>query len=186
MSYGINCISIHVTLSVLQRVNVKEGQGRCPEPEGSLYMTWRSSDPSQMFIFPFMGTLEARLNEQLTPVVQPPPAVEKPSGNTNHSIETLVVVLAVITILAVIAGILARLCGGRHFGGNGEHDIEGWTKSASLVRLKVRPSMPEQGDSLALHRVYLDMIPSSCSVDWSTSLETKAVEYICRFSAREI
>ncbi|KAB5551800.1 hypothetical protein DKX38_009111 [Salix brachista] len=77
-----------------------------------------------MFIFPFMGTLEARLNEQLTPVVQPPPAVEKPSGNTNHSIETLVVVLAVITILAVIAGILARLCGGRHFGGNGEHDIE--------------------------------------------------------------
>ena len=76
-----------------------------------------------------MGTLETRLNEQLTPVVQSPPAVEKPSGNTNHSIETLVVVLAVITILAVIAGILARLCGGRHFGGNGEHDIEGWVES---------------------------------------------------------
>ncbi|KAJ6741820.1 FISSION REGULATOR-LIKE PROTEIN [Salix viminalis] len=82
-----------------------------------------------MFISPFMGTLEGRLNEQLTPVFQPPPAVEKPSGNTNHSIETLVVVLAVITILAVIAGILARLCGGRHFGGNGEHDIEGWVES---------------------------------------------------------
>lgn len=75
-----------------------------------------------------MGTLEARLNDQLAPVVQPP-AVAKPSGNTNHSIETLVVVLAVITIAAVIAGIIARLCGGRHFGGNGEHDIEGWVES---------------------------------------------------------
>jgi hypothetical protein len=82
-----------------------------------------------IFIFPFMGTLEARLNDQLTPAVQPPPAVAKPSGNTNHSIETLVVVLAVITIAAVIAGIIARLCGGRHFGGNGEHDIEGWVES---------------------------------------------------------
>ncbi|CAK7342552.1 unnamed protein product [Dovyalis caffra] len=81
-----------------------------------------------ILIFPFTGTLEAGLNEQLTPVVQPPPAVAKPSGNTHHSIETLVVVLAVITIVAVVAGIIARLCGGRHFGGNGEHNIEGWVE----------------------------------------------------------
>ncbi|KAG6769207.1 hypothetical protein POTOM_024824 [Populus tomentosa] len=95
-------------------VGMKAGQGWFPEPEASLYDDLTIS--------------EARLNDQLAPVVQPP-AVAKPSGNTNHSIETLVVVLAVITIAAVIAGIIARLCGGRHFGGNGEHDIEGWVES---------------------------------------------------------
>ncbi|KAK9671041.1 hypothetical protein RND81_12G002600 [Saponaria officinalis] len=48
------------------------------------------------------------------------------TGRYNgHSMETLVVVLAVITIVAVFAGIIARLCGGRHLGGSGEHDIEG-------------------------------------------------------------
>ncbi|GKV32588.1 hypothetical protein SLEP1_g41182 [Rubroshorea leprosula] len=72
-----------------------------------------------------MGTVE----NQFTPVVQPPPAVaEPPSRYTHRSIETLVVVLAVITIIGVIAGIIARLCGGRHFGGSGEHDIEGWVE----------------------------------------------------------
>ncbi|GFP92234.1 hypothetical protein PHJA_001367500 [Phtheirospermum japonicum] len=48
--------------------------------------------------------------------------------STHHSIETLVVVLAVITILGVIAGIIARLCNGRHLGGHGEHDVEGWVE----------------------------------------------------------
>lgn len=75
-----------------------------------------------------MGTSNTRLNEQLYPlVVGPPPAtVAKPDA--HRSIETLVVVLAVITIVGVIAGIIARLCGGRHLGGNGEHDIEGWVE----------------------------------------------------------
>ncbi|KAM3280805.1 hypothetical protein P3S67_027825 [Capsicum chacoense] len=50
------------------------------------------------------------------------------SNNTHRSIETLLVVLAVITILGVIAGIIARLCGGRHFSSNGEDDIEGWVE----------------------------------------------------------
>lgn len=70
-----------------------------------------------------MDTPNTRLNEQL----YPPPAVAKPDA--HRSIETLVVVLAVITIVGVIAGIVARLCGGRHAGGNGEHDIEGWVES---------------------------------------------------------
>jgi len=30
--------------------------------------------------------------------------------------------------VGVIAGMIARLCGGRHFGGNGENDIEGWVE----------------------------------------------------------
>uniref|UniRef100_A0A3Q7FY97 Transmembrane protein n=1 Tax=Solanum lycopersicum TaxID=4081 RepID=A0A3Q7FY97_SOLLC len=50
------------------------------------------------------------------------------SSNTHKSIETLLVVLAIITILGVIASIIARLCGGRHFSGNGEDDIEGWVE----------------------------------------------------------
>ncbi|OMO71289.1 hypothetical protein CCACVL1_18309 [Corchorus capsularis] len=52
--------------------------------------------------------------------------MKEPSRYSHRSIETLIVVLAVITIIGVIAGIIARLCGGRHFGGNGENDIEGW------------------------------------------------------------
>ncbi|KAE8701653.1 Cellulose synthase family protein [Hibiscus syriacus] len=45
---------------------------------------------------------------------------------SHRSIETLIVVLAMITVLGDVPGIIARVCGGRHFGGNGENDIEGW------------------------------------------------------------
>ncbi|GMI70958.1 hypothetical protein like AT3G57500 [Hibiscus trionum] len=70
--------------------------------------------------------MEANLPDQYVPVFEAPPTVREPSRYSHRSIETLIVVLAVITILGVIAGIIARLCGGRHFGGNGENDIEGW------------------------------------------------------------
>ncbi|XP_059668422.1 uncharacterized protein LOC132313601 [Cornus florida] len=73
-------------------------------------------------------TVVERMDNQLPPLVEGPPMMAEPSHSTNRSIETLVVVLAVITIVGVIAGIIARLCGGRHFGGNGEHDIEGWVE----------------------------------------------------------
>lgn len=64
---------------------------------------------------------------QLPPLVEPPPVVAVESGHSTHrSIETLVVVLAAITIIAVVAGIIARLCGGQHSGG--EHDVEGWVE----------------------------------------------------------
>ncbi|XP_057770766.1 uncharacterized protein LOC130990560 [Salvia miltiorrhiza] len=61
---------------------------------------------------------------QLPPLVEPPPVVA--GHSTHHSMETLVVVLAAITIIAVVAGIIARLCGGEHSGG--EHDVEGWVE----------------------------------------------------------
>ncbi|KAL5719748.1 hypothetical protein ACHQM5_012493 [Ranunculus cassubicifolius] len=67
----------------------------------------------------------------LPPLVEAPPVMMSSgsgSTSTQRSIETLVVVLAVITIVAVMAGIVARICGGRHFGRNGEHDIEGWVE----------------------------------------------------------
>ncbi|KAL3841251.1 hypothetical protein ACJIZ3_025842 [Penstemon smallii] len=70
-------------------------------------------------------------SNQLPPLVEPPPlVVEAATGPTptHNSIETLVVVLAAITIIGVIAGIIARLCGGQHFGGSGEHDVDGWVE----------------------------------------------------------
>ncbi|KAI3788220.1 hypothetical protein L2E82_00976 [Cichorium intybus] len=60
----------------------------------------------------------------------PPPVTVRESHSTHGSLETLVVVLAVITIVGVIAGMIARLCGGRHYGGNGgDHEMEGWIES---------------------------------------------------------
>ncbi|XP_023739532.1 uncharacterized protein LOC111887594 [Lactuca sativa] len=56
----------------------------------------------------------------------PPPVTVGESHSTHGSLEKLVVVLAVITIVGVIAGMIARLCGGRHYGGNGDHEMEGW------------------------------------------------------------
>ncbi|CAA2976162.1 uncharacterized protein LOC111365758 [Olea europaea var. sylvestris] len=69
-----------------------------------------------------------KLDNELPPLVGTPPVVVvvERRHSTHSSLETLVVVLAVITIIGVIAGIIARLCGGRHFGGSGENDIEGW------------------------------------------------------------
>ncbi|KAL1554640.1 hypothetical protein AAHA92_15183 [Salvia divinorum] len=59
----------------------------------------------------------------------PPPVMsEAESGySARRSIETLVVVLAAITIISVVARIIARLCGGHH--SDGEHDVEGWMES---------------------------------------------------------
>lgn len=55
----------------------------------------------------------------MQPFVETPPKVVEPNRYSHRSIETLVVVIAVITIVGVIAGMIARLSGGRHFGGNG-------------------------------------------------------------------
>ncbi|XP_054803404.1 uncharacterized protein LOC129306686 [Prosopis cineraria] len=72
--------------------------------------------------------MEARLESSMQPLMVPPPRGEEANRYSHRSIETLVVVLAVITIVGVLAGIVARLCGGRHFGGDGENDIEGWVE----------------------------------------------------------
>ncbi|XP_030519290.2 uncharacterized protein LOC115732742 [Rhodamnia argentea] len=68
---------------------------------------------------------------QCRPFPRPPSSplvAAEPGRYAPRSIETLVVVLAAITIIGVVAGIIARLCGGRHFGGSGENDIEGWVE----------------------------------------------------------
>ncbi|KAI4300779.1 hypothetical protein L6164_034115 [Bauhinia variegata] len=88
--------------------------------------------------------VNARLDSPMQPLIEAPPAVAEPNRCSHRSIETLVVVLAVITIVGVIAGIIARLCGGRHFGGNGENDIEGWVekKCRSCIDAGLPPPPP--------------------------------------------
>nr|XP_027188238.1 uncharacterized protein LOC113785701 [Cicer arietinum] len=78
--------------------------------------------------------------------MQPPAKVAEQNRYYSHrSIETLIVVIAVITIVGVIAGMIARLCGGRHFGGNGENDIEGWVenKCRSCIDAGLSPEAPK-------------------------------------------
>lgn len=67
--------------------------------------------------------MDGRQGSEMQPFVESPPRVSESNHYSHRSIETLVVVIAVITIVGVIAGMIARLCGGRH---NGESDIESW------------------------------------------------------------
>ncbi|KAI4348700.1 hypothetical protein L6164_009391 [Bauhinia variegata] len=90
--------------------------------------------------------MNARLDSQMQPLIEAPPAVAEPNRYSHRSVETLVMVLAVITIVGVFAGIIARLCGGRHFGGNGENDIEGWVekKCRSCIDAGLPPPPPAE------------------------------------------
>ncbi|XP_047179534.1 uncharacterized protein LOC124846341 [Vigna umbellata] len=86
------------------------------------------------------------MGSEMQPFVETPPKVVEPNRYSHRSIETLVVVIAVITIVGVIAGMIARLCGGRHFGGNGENDIEGWVekKCRSCIDGGLPPPSPPE------------------------------------------
>ncbi|GKV25740.1 hypothetical protein SLEP1_g35135 [Rubroshorea leprosula] len=78
-----------------------------------------------MVMVVLMGTME----NQFPPALQPSSVVARPPSRYTHgSIETLVVVLAVIIIIGAIAGIIAQLCGASHFGGSEENDVEGWVE----------------------------------------------------------
>ncbi|XVF40376.1 hypothetical protein PTKIN_Ptkin01aG0108400 [Pterospermum kingtungense] len=76
-----------------------------------------------------MGAIETRSQDQYVPVVEEPLIVMEPSRYSHRSIEALIVALTVIPIISVIAGIIARLCCGRHFGKNGENNIARWIEN---------------------------------------------------------
>ena len=87
-------------------------------------MSTRPIKNSFIFIFTLQGCVEKnhflfKMGSEMQPFVETPPKVVEPNRYSHRSIETLVVVIAVITIAGVITGMIARLCGGRHFGGNG-------------------------------------------------------------------
>uniref|UniRef100_A0A0E0KHS5 Uncharacterized protein n=1 Tax=Oryza punctata TaxID=4537 RepID=A0A0E0KHS5_ORYPU len=48
--------------------------------------------------------------------------------STARSVETLVVIVAAIVLVAVLAGVVARACGGRHVAPSGDRDVEGWVE----------------------------------------------------------
>ncbi|XP_043692760.1 uncharacterized protein LOC122643174 [Telopea speciosissima] len=76
----------------------------------------------------FICCIVSKLDNEQPPLREAPPVavvMESSTHSTQRSIETLIVVLAVITIAGVIAGIFARVCGGRQFRGSGEDDMEG-------------------------------------------------------------
>lgn len=66
------------------------------------------------------------------------------SHSTGQSVGTLVVVVAAIVILAVLAGVLARVCGGRYL--VGEHDTEGWVESK--CRSCIDGGVPEEAPNV--------------------------------------
>ncbi|MCO5602501.1 hypothetical protein L7F22_056633 [Adiantum nelumboides] len=61
--------------------------------------------------------------------------IEHKSNYPNGSMGTLFVVVVVIAMLGLLAGLLARLCNGRHRVGNLDYDFEGWVekKCASCI-----------------------------------------------------
>ena len=63
-----------------------------------------------------------KLDGQMQLLPEPP---AEPSHSTRHSLQTLLVLLAAITILGVIARVFARLCGG----GTDDDNIEGWVQT---------------------------------------------------------
>ena len=85
-----------------------------------------------------------------TPIVdpqlqEPPPMEVTQQAYTAHSghgsIGPFIGVLAVITILGVIAGMIGRLCSGRQIMGHGQYDFEGWVerKCSSCLDGRVDP-----------------------------------------------
>ncbi|XP_044489996.1 uncharacterized protein LOC123214298 [Mangifera indica] len=82
---------------------------------------------------------------------QPPPMAMMQQAYTarsgHGSVGPVIAVLAVITILGVIAGMIGRLCSGRRVMGRREYDFEGWVerKCSSCLdgNIDPHPTRPE-------------------------------------------
>ncbi|RZC20557.1 hypothetical protein D0Y65_007098 [Glycine soja] len=86
------------------------------------------------------------MGSEMQPFVETPPKVVEPNRYSHRSIETLVVVIAVITIAGVITGMIARLSGGRHFGGNGSC-IDGGLPPPPPPPEEPKPAPAPEGDA---------------------------------------
>ncbi|PIA56156.1 hypothetical protein AQUCO_00700481v1 [Aquilegia coerulea] len=98
---------------------------------------------------------------------QPPPIAvtqQAYSTQTSHgSVGALIGVLAVITILGVIAGMIGRLCSGRQIMGHGNYDFEGWIEKncASCIDGGIDPPPPPLSSRNSSH----NSIPIASPVD---------------------
>lgn len=81
-------------------------------------------------------------------VIQPPPPYLNEQVSASHSgfgrVGPLIAVLAVVTILGVLAGMLGRLCSGRTVMGYGNYGFEEWIerKCASCIDGRISPPPP--------------------------------------------
>ncbi|KAL5540670.1 hypothetical protein UlMin_042862 [Ulmus minor] len=80
---------------------------------------------------------------------QPPPMAVLQQDYTTHSghgsVGPVIGVLAVITVLGVIAGMIGRLCSGRRVMGHGQYyDFEGWIerKCSTCLDGRIDPTPP--------------------------------------------
>ncbi|OIV93268.1 hypothetical protein TanjilG_23109 [Lupinus angustifolius] len=92
-----------------------------------------------------------------TPIVQqllpPPPLIEVtqqayPTHLGNGSVGPVIGVLAVITVLGVIAGFIGRLCSGQRVMGHGGYDIERWVETKCSSCVDGRTALPPPQQSL--------------------------------------
>ncbi|KAI3441364.1 uncharacterized protein J3R85_002648 [Psidium guajava] len=87
---------------------------------------------------------------------QPPPTPVTAQDYTSHdvgsSVGPVIAVLAVITVLGVIAGMIGRLCSGRPIMGHGQYDFEGWIerKCSACLDGRVDPPPPRPAVAAAV------------------------------------
>ncbi|WCJ33768.1 hypothetical protein M5689_015106 [Euphorbia peplus] len=76
-----------------------------------------------------------------TPVDQPPPTEVDQQATRHGSVGPVIAVVAVITILGIIAGMIGRLCTGHKLMGHGQYDFEGWVerKCSSCIDGRINP-----------------------------------------------
>lgn len=79
---------------------------------------------------------------------QPPPVAVTQKAYTSYSdhgsVGPLIAVLAIITVLGVIAGMIGRLCTGRQIMGHGQYDFEGWVERKCSTCLDGRIDIPHR------------------------------------------
>ncbi|KAG9440713.1 hypothetical protein H6P81_020878 [Aristolochia fimbriata] len=91
-----------------------------------------------------------------TEITQPSPTSINQQAYTSHSgfgsVGPLIAVLAVISILGVVAGMIGRLCAGRTIMGHGQYDFEGWIerKCSSCIDGRIDPPPPSSGGSVPI------------------------------------
>ncbi|KAK3195694.1 hypothetical protein Dsin_027004 [Dipteronia sinensis] len=101
-----------------------------------------------------------------TPVLeqQPPPVEATQQAFTAHSgygsVGPVIVVLAVITILGVIAAMIGRLCSGRPIAGHGgQYDFEGWVERKCSTCIDGRVAPPPSRPGIPVAETVLEEAP---------------------------
>ncbi|KAF8405085.1 hypothetical protein HHK36_009982 [Tetracentron sinense] len=88
--------------------------------------------------------------QQIPPPTPMAVTVEGYTTRSGHgSVGPVIAVLAVITILGVVAGMIGRLCSGRRIMGHGHYDFQVWVerKCSSCIQGRIDPPPPDTNSS---------------------------------------